>query len=104
MESRTVWRGTFGDSRPAEIARESATLPDGGLLGGHWETELEAWGGILAAIDSDLEIAVAEHQRCLANCGYARRELVRRRLDYQRAVNAFDVWRRAEAARMALAV
>lgn len=104
MESKTIWRGGYDDVRPVEVSRESHTLPDGKLLEDHYETEVQAWAGILAANQLAVEYGVQRHQEALAECAIALRDLVRRRQENNKAVGAYDNWRRIYAAEIGAAV
>lgn len=104
MQGKTIWRGGYGDVKPVEVSRESHTLPDGALLEDHYETEMQAWAGILGTHDLAVECGLQRHQEALAQCATAREELVQRRLAHRKAVGAYDTWRRAYAAEMGEAV
>lgn len=104
MESKTIWRGGYGDVQPVEVSRESHKLPDGKLLEDHYETEEQAWGGVTMAAEDSVEVAVQAHQRALAECSVAGKELVARRQHYRKTVAAYDEWRRSRAAQFGAAV
>ena len=100
MDSKTIWRGGYGDQHPVEVSRESHTMPDGTLIDDHYETELQAWTGILSEHELAVEVGVSRHQEALAAFAAAQKELVNRRLANNRAVGAYDTWRRARAAEL----
>ena len=104
MDSKTIWRGGYGDVCPVEVARESHTLPDVKLLEDHYETEAQAWGGVTMAAEDSVEAALRAHQRALAECSTAGKKLVARRVHYRKTVAAYDDWRRVQAAQLGAAV
>ena len=104
MQGKTIWRGGYGDVKPVEVSRESHTLPDGALLEDHYETEMQAWAGILSHNQDAVELGVQRHQEALATVATAQKGLVKRRLANNAAVENYDTWRRAYAAEMGAAV
>lgn len=98
MKTDTIWRGAYGDRKPVEIAREFATKPDGALKEDHFESEIQAWGGILSAVNSDADVAIAAHQRALAECVVCRRAMNPRQHEVRQVEAAFRAWSDRQAA------
>ena len=103
MDSKTIWRGGYGDQHPVEVSRKSHTMPDGTLLDDHYETEVQAWTGILSENELAEEVGISRHQEALAECAAARSDLIKRRLAKNQAISAYDTWRRAQAAELSQA-
>lgn len=95
MYRNTVWRGTYGDVLPVEVAKDYATLPDGTLRPGHFETEMQAWGAVMAEHEEAVECGIARQQKALADYATARGDLQQRRDQRTKASANFEAWRRA---------
>ena len=92
----TIWRGGYGDVRPVQVqAWAATTMLNGTLRDGYYETEVQAWAGILAAANDDVDAAAQAHRRLVAEAQHAEQELAARRIVTHRTQAAFDAWRRA---------
>lgn len=103
---KTCWRALPLDVKPVEVLRRPGAAVDdaGRLRAGYYETEMQAWGGILSGQEEAVNVAVGRHQQALAEVAAANRGLIERRLNYSQVVDAYDVFRRAYAKRMGTAV
>jgi hypothetical protein len=58
--SNTCFRGHAGDTEPVEVLRRDVLDHNDRLCAGYFNTELEAWGALLAANDEALVWAVKD--------------------------------------------
>ena len=87
------WRGGYGDVRPVQVMRRSSTMLNGTLRDGYYKTEVQAWAGILAAANDDVDAAAQAHRRLVAEAAQADLELTARRVAARRTEAAYDAWR-----------
>lgn len=83
-----IWRGGYGDVRPVQVRRAAHAIGDG-----YYETEVQAWAGILADAASDVDAAAQAHRQLVTEAAQADLELTARRLAARRTEAAYDAWR-----------
>ena len=85
--------------RPVQVRRAAHAIGDG-----YYETEVQAWAGILAAANDDVDAAAQAHRRLVAETHHAGQELAARRVASRKAETAFAAWHAAQAEKRGAAV
>jgi len=104
--SKVCWRGDYGDVKPVSVLRRPGAVLDdeGKLRAGYYDTEVQAWGGILSAAEESVNDATRRQQKALGDYDQAKRALIERRLNYTKITEGYDAFRRANARSLSAAV